>query len=90
MLTQANDWFLQDVFGGKIQRSQSAQGERRVHRRCEDQRRRTTIAAKYKGRVIDVYTEVFGGFAIELPASAVVAVSELPEVDVVTKVRLVW
>lgn len=41
------------------------------------------VAAKYKGRVIDVYTEVLGGFAIELPASAVVAVSELPEVDVV-------
>lgn len=43
------------------------------------------VATKYKGKIIDVYTEIFGGFAVQMSESAALAVSELPEVDTVSE-----
>jgi len=79
------------VFGGKFQRF----NERKVKDvyivdvKIKDEamirRVAQSVAAKYKGKIIDIYTEIFGGFAIELSESAALAVSELPEIDVVAE-----
>lgn len=44
------------------------------------------VETKHKGRVLDVYTDIFGGFSAELTESAALAVSDLPEVAAVHEV----